>query len=320
MAALAAQADGEQAAGDGDREQEDGVEEDEEGQQRARGVLGLHAGLAERPEREGDAAGATRREQTGDRGAGQRDLGARAQVHPVSGSLADHPQQCDVAGERDHFEADGGEDPARVSLERPAQRVAEGVHRAAGEDQHPGQHHQRGRRAARHGARGRGRRTQGGRARLGRRRGAWVQSSIRTWLRFSGGIRWRCTGSTPRPARRPQPPCRIEFEELRPAPPAHVATGSLAARAATRRCTSPGRPGPSGAARLPVLRSRRAAARLPLARRADAARARAGPDQPAGMTQPAIATKWAMAAAITNAWKISWKPKMGGHGFGRRVA
>ena len=36
------------------------------------------------------------------------------------------------------------------------------------------------------------------------------------------------------------------------------------------------------------------------------------------MTQPAIATKWTTAAAITSAWKTSWKPKMRGHGFGRR--
>ena len=155
VAALAAEADGQQRTGARDREQEDGVEEDEEGQQRARGLLRLHAGAAQRPQREGDAAGATRGEEAGDRGAGQRDLGARAQVHTGGGSLADHPQQCDVAGERDHFEADGGEDPARIGIDRAMEGVAERVHRAAGEDQHPGRHHQRGDRqrgAAREGA------------------------------------------------------------------------------------------------------------------------------------------------------------------------
>jgi hypothetical protein len=42
--------------------------------------------------------------------------------------------------------------------------------------------------------------------------------------------------------------------------------------------------------------------------------------QPAGITQPAIATKWTVAAAMTSAWKTSWKPKVLGHGFGRRRA
>ena len=40
----------------------------------------------------------------------------------------------------------------------------------------------------------------------------------------------------------------------------------------------------------------------------------------AGTTQPAIATKCATAAAITKAWKTSWKPNVRGHGFGRRRA
>ena len=39
-----------------------------------------------------------------------------------------------------------------------------------------------------------------------------------------------------------------------------------------------------------------------------------------GTTQPAIATKWQTAAAMTNAWKTSWKPKTRGHGSGRRRA
>ena len=40
--------------------------------------------------------------------------------------------------------------------------------------------------------------------------------------------------------------------------------------------------------------------------------------QPAGrITQPAIATKWVTAAAMTSAWKISWKPNVRGHGSGR---
>lgn len=42
--------------------------------------------------------------------------------------------------------------------------------------------------------------------------------------------------------------------------------------------------------------------------------------QPAGITQPAIATKWTRAAATTSAWKISWKPKVCGHGSGQRIA
>ncbi len=36
-----------------------------------------------------------------------------------------------------------------------------------------------------------------------------------------------------------------------------------------------------------------------------------------GMTQPAIATKWTIAAAMTSVWKTSWKPNTRGHGFGR---
>ena len=36
--------------------------------------------------------------------------------------------------------------------------------------------------------------------------------------------------------------------------------------------------------------------------------------QPAGITQPAIATKWVTAAATTSAWKISWKPNVAGQG------
>ena len=42
--------------------------------------------------------------------------------------------------------------------------------------------------------------------------------------------------------------------------------------------------------------------------------------QPAGMIQPAIATKCSAAAAITSAWKTSWKPNTRGHGSGRRMA
>ena len=42
--------------------------------------------------------------------------------------------------------------------------------------------------------------------------------------------------------------------------------------------------------------------------------------QPAGMIQPAIATKCIAAAAITSAWKTSWKPNTCGHGSGRRRA
>ena len=38
------------------------------------------------------------------------------------------------------------------------------------------------------------------------------------------------------------------------------------------------------------------------------------------MTQPAIAAKCAAAAAITKAWKTSWKPNVRGHGFGRLPA
>ena len=33
-----------------------------------------------------------------------------------------------------------------------------------------------------------------------------------------------------------------------------------------------------------------------------------------------MATKCATAARITNTWKISWKPKVRGHGFGRPSA
>ena len=36
--------------------------------------------------------------------------------------------------------------------------------------------------------------------------------------------------------------------------------------------------------------------------------------------QPAMATKCATAARITNTWKISWKPNVRGHGFGRPSA
>ena len=38
------------------------------------------------------------------------------------------------------------------------------------------------------------------------------------------------------------------------------------------------------------------------------------------MIQPAIATKCSAAAAITSAWKTSWKPNTRGHGSGRRSA
>ena len=40
----------------------------------------------------------------------------------------------------------------------------------------------------------------------------------------------------------------------------------------------------------------------------------------AGTTQPAIAMKCAAAAAITSAWKTSWKPNVRGHRFGLRIA
>ena len=39
-----------------------------------------------------------------------------------------------------------------------------------------------------------------------------------------------------------------------------------------------------------------------------------------GTTQPAIAMKCAAAAAITSAWKTSWKPNVRGHRFGLRIA
>ena len=118
------------------------------------------------------------------------------------GALADHPQQCDVAGERDHFEADGGEDPARVGLERAAQRVAEGVQRAAGEDQHPDQRHReadRQRSAARKGAG-----VEGGQVELGW--GVGGEHGCNEYpdrgLAFSGGIRWRVVRVAPPQARR----------------------------------------------------------------------------------------------------------------------
>ena len=116
--------------------EEDRVEQHEEGQQRARGLLRLQAGAAQRPQRQRDAARATRRQQPRDGGAGQGDLGARAQVHPRRRALADQPQQRDVAAEGDDLEADGGEDPARIGVDRALQRVGEGVQRAAGQHEH----------------------------------------------------------------------------------------------------------------------------------------------------------------------------------------
>lgn len=41
---------------------------------------------------------------------------------------------------------------------------------------------------------------------------------------------------------------------------------------------------------------------------------------PAGSTQPAIAARWAVAAAMTKPWKTSWKPNVAGQGSGRWIA
>ena len=39
-----------------------------------------------------------------------------------------------------------------------------------------------------------------------------------------------------------------------------------------------------------------------------------------GTTHPAIAMKWATAAAITSVWKTSWKPNVRGHRLGFWIA
>ena len=58
-----------------------------------------------------------------------------------------------------------------------------------------------------------------------------------------------------------------------------------------------------------------------LARACGAGLAAGRPQLPAlGTTQPAIAMNWTNAAAITRAWKTSWKPKVRGHRFGRLAA
>ena len=216
----------------------------------------------------------------------------------VRGALADHPQQCDVAGERDHFEADGGEDPARVGLERAAQRVAEGVQRAAGEDQHPDQRHRepdRQRSAAREGACVEGREVElgwgvGGEHGFDRVSGCagWLSAVVSGggWyglphpgarqrrlsegvgsdcreartnvistadMRGRGDTRGRRGASNPTPT---QPPLtfagasaltQLCGSNSRSCVRRRSGTSPSArspARAATRRCTSPGRPGP----------------------------------------------------------------------------
>ena len=149
------EAERDRAAGQGDRRQEDRVEQHQEREQRPRRAARAEAGAAEGPDRQGRAADAAGGQQSGRGRAAERDLRARAEVEAVARAAADQPEQRDVADEGQDLEDRGGDDPARVGVQRAAERVGELADRAAGgDDRHDGDERDGGGhgRPARHGA------------------------------------------------------------------------------------------------------------------------------------------------------------------------
>ena len=119
---------------DGDGAQEDRVEDDQEAEQRARRAARAQPGAPQRPERHRRAADAGGRQQPRRGGPAERHLRALAQSEARGRAAADQPEQGDVAGEGEQLEDGAADDPARIGIERAAQRVSEGVQRTARHD------------------------------------------------------------------------------------------------------------------------------------------------------------------------------------------
>jgi hypothetical protein len=162
---IAHQPERECAPGQHDRGEEDRVEHDEEDEQSARRVPRGQAGAAQRPKRQSRAAGASRRQQAGGRGPGQRDLRALPKPDPVRRAARDQRQQADVPEQGHDLEPSADGEPAPVGAESVLQRRGETVNRSTSQ----GDRGQRGcseQRRERHPA-GQGTSVYGGKGKLG---------------------------------------------------------------------------------------------------------------------------------------------------------